>query len=343
MTEPSRTVPEPPRLDAAAVHSAAAEHAAARGDFDTALRERFRAVLRGLEQRGLLEVRRSRTARETSHEAASLSARDFGELSSAARSFDEVVYGGRRADEEEYRRLTQADLFSAAAPPPAAEPIDIEPAGRGSRWRPGSGEWPAILRQPRFWAGLAALVLLLLVLYAVLQGCSGPSAPRAPDAPPTEPPPIDPPSGDYDPDLPRPTGDDSLFGRTPDRLAYGGLQFLIAAALLVWWRARRRGTVVGEPRPVEVAADELLAGQAGLYRRSGDHAHIAGVLRAATERRLRRALGTGTSPEELTAAVAARIGADPALVGSALYGPVPDASALQLVVAQLEWIEAEVR
>jgi hypothetical protein len=341
--EPSRTVPEPPRLDAAAAHSAAAEHAAAHGDFDTALRERFRAVLRGLEQRGLLEVRRSRTARETSHEAAaSLPAGDSGELPSAARSFDEVVYGGRRADEEEYRRLTQADRFSAAAPPPAAEPFDIEPARRGTRWRPGSGKWPTILRDPRFWAWSAALVVLLLVLYAVLQGCSGPSAPRAPDAPPIDPPPMDPPSGDYDPDLPRPTGDDSLFERTPDRLAFGGLQFLIAAALLVWWRARRRGTVVGEPRPVEVAADELLAGQAGLYRRSGDHAHIADVLRAATVRRLRRALGTGTSPEELTAAVAARIGTDPAVVGSALYGPVPDASALELVAAQLEWIEAEV-
>ncbi|MEV3962050.1 DUF4129 domain-containing protein [Nocardia sp. NPDC050193] len=340
MTDPSRAVPEQPRLHAAAIHSAAAEHAAAHGDFDTALRERFRAVLRGLEQRGLLEVRRSRTAHETSHEAAArLPAGDCGELPSAARSFDEVVYGGRRADEEEYRRLTRADRFSAAAPPPAAEPFDIEPARRGSRWRQGAVRWPAILRDRRFWAWSAALVVLLLVLYAVLQGSSGPSAP---DAPPLEPPPMDPPSGDYDPDLPRPTGDDSFFERTPDWLAFGGLQLLIAAALLVWWRARRRGTVVGEPRPVEVAADELLAGQAGLYRRSGDHAHIAGVLRAATVRRLRRALGAGASPAELTAAVAARIGADPALVGSALYGPVPDASTLQLVAAQLEWIEAEV-
>ncbi|WP_063040455.1 DUF4129 domain-containing protein [Nocardia grenadensis] len=340
MTDPSRAVPEQPRLDAAAVHSAAAEHAAARGDFDTALRERFRAVLRGLEQRGLLEVRRSRTAHETSHEAAvKLPAGDSGGFASAAKSFDEVVYGGRRADEEEYRRLTRVDRFSAAAPPPAAEPFDIEPARRGSRWRPGSVRWPTILRAPRFWAWAAALVVLLLVLYAVLQGCSGPSAPRLPDAPP---PPANPPSDGYDPDLPRPTGDDSFFERTPDWLAFGGLQFLIAAALLVWWRARRRGTVVGEPRPVEVAADELLAGQAGLYRRSGDHAHIAGVLRAATVRRVRRALGAGPSPEELTAAVAARIGADPAIVGSALYGPVPDAPTLQFVAAQLEWIEAEV-
>ncbi|NUP26776.1 MAG: DUF4129 domain-containing protein [Nocardia sp.] len=344
MTDPDRTAPEPPGLDAAAIHGSAAERAAARGDFDTALRERFRALLRGMEQRELLEVRRSRTARETSHEAAArLAPEHSGALPAAAQAFDEVVYGGRRASEDEYRRLTRADRFSAAAPPPAPEPVDIEPGGRRSRLRRGAREWPAILRDPRFWGGVAGLALLLLVLYAVLQGCSGPGAPRPPDAPPIDPPPMNPPpDGDYDPDLPRPTGGDSFFDRTPDRLAFGGLQFLIAGALLVWWRARRRGTVVGEPRPVEVAADELLSGQAGLYRRSGDHAHIAGVLRAATVRRLRRVLGTGTAPDALATAVAIRIGADPGIIGAALYGPVPDASTLELVAAQLEWIEAEV-
>lgn len=344
MTDPDRTVPEPPGLGTAAVHGSAAEHAAAHGDFDTALRERFRAVLRGMEQRGLLEVRRSRTARETSHEAAaSLPTEHSGEFPAAARAFDEVVYGGRRASEDEYHRLTQADRFSATAPPPPPEPVDVEPRGRSSRSRRGIREWPAILRDRRFWGGVAALALILLMLYAVLQGCTGPGAPRPPDAPPMDPPPMDPPpDGDYDPGLPRPTGGDSVFDRTPDWLGFGGLQFLIAGALLVWWRARRRGTVVGEPRPVEVAADELLSGHAGLYRRSGDHAHIAGVLRAATVRRLRRTLGLGADPAQLTTAVAARIGADPGVVGAALYGPVPDVRTLELVAAQLEWIEAEV-
>ncbi|WP_280464017.1 DUF4129 domain-containing protein [Nocardia carnea] len=340
MTDPHHTVPERPYLGTADTHRAAAEHAAAQGDYDTALRERFRAVLRGLEQRGVLEVRRSRTARETSHEvAAALPSELSGEIPPAAGAFDEVVYGGRPAGADEYHRLARADRFSAAAPPPAADPVEIEPAARSSRSRRGSRELPEILRDPRFWATLASTAVVLLVLYAILQGCSGPSAP---DTPPIDPPPIDPPD-DYDPDLPRPTGDDSVFAG-PARLVFGILQFLIAGAVLVWWRARRRGAVVAEPRPVEVAAGELLSGQAGLYRRSSDHAHIAGVLRAATLRRLRRALGVdaGISPDALVAAVAARTGADPDTVGAALYGYVPDASSLELVAAQLEWIEAEV-
>ncbi|WP_459548718.1 DUF4129 domain-containing protein [Nocardia sp. X0981] len=345
MTEPRRAAPDPPRLDAAAVHRAAAEKAAAQGDFDTALRERFRAVLRGLEQHRVLEVRRSRTARETSHEAAAaLPAGLSEELPPAADAFDEVVYGGRRAAEAEYRRLTLADQFSAAAPPPETEPVDIEAERRGDRTRGTAWRWPALIRDPRFWTALAALAVVLLVLYGMLQGCAGPSAPPHPDHPDIDPPPSDRPDGEYDPDLPRPTGDDSFFDRTPARLAFGSVQFLIAGALLVWWRARRRGTVVAEPRPVEVAAGELLAGQAGLYRRSRDHAHVAGVLRAATLRRLRQVPGPGAgdSPEALVTAVAIRIGAAPETIGAALYGPVPDAATLELVAAQLEWIEAEV-
>ncbi|WP_280508470.1 DUF4129 domain-containing protein [Nocardia flavorosea] len=341
MTDPHRAVPDRPQLDTADAHRAAAEYAAAQGDYDTALRERFRAVLRGLEQHGVLEVRRSRTARETSQEAAAaLPSELSGDIPPAAGAFDEVVYGGRPAAADEYHRLARADQFSAAAPPPAADPVEVEAVGRRAGSRRGSRELPAMLRDPRFWATLASTAVVLLVLYAILQGCSGPSAP---DTPPIDPPPIDPPD-DYDPDLPRPTGDDSVFTGSPPWLVFGILQFLIAGAVLVWWRARRRGSVVAEPRPVEVAAGELLSGQAGLYRRSGDHAHIANVLRAATLRRLRRALGVdaGISPNALVAAVATRIGADPDTVGSALYGHVPDASSLELVAAQLEWIEAEV-
>ncbi|MFD0362197.1 DUF4129 domain-containing protein [Nocardia sp. GCM10030253] len=334
--------PPPPRLDAAANHRAAAEAAAEHRDFDAALRERFRAVLRGLEQGGLLEVRRSRTARETADDATTaLPLGAATELLPAAYSFDEVVYGGRHATEDEYRSLEYADRYSGTAPPPAPEPVEVAVTEQAARARKKLPPLPDLLRNPKFWAGLAGVIAVLLLLYAMLNACGAPNAPT-PQKPP--PPPTDYPDN---PDIDLPgagPGQDSIFSRLPGPVAFGGLQFLIAAALLVWWRARRRGALVGEPRPVEVAANELLAGQAALYRRSKDHEHVASKLRAATLRRIRPKLGIGaeTAQDRLIAMVSARTGVDPNLVGSALYGPVPDTDTLQLVATQLEWIEAEV-
>ncbi|MGY4097999.1 DUF4129 domain-containing protein [Nocardia sp. R16R-3T] len=336
--------PPPPRLGPADAHRDAAENAARHRDFDTALRERFRAVLRGLEQRGMLEVRRSRTARETADDATiALSAEDASELHPAAHSFDEVVYGGRRATEDEYRRLEYADRYSRSAPPPAPEPVETTIAEK-SKSRRQLPPLPDLLRNPKFWAALLAAIALVVLLYAVLNSCAAPTPrqPTPPDIPPPKP-------SEHHPDDNRDdsgfgAGKDSIFGRLPAPVAFGGLQFLIAAAVLVWWRARRRGALVGEPRPVEVAANELLAGQAALYRRSKDYEHIAARLRAATLRRIRPMLGVGTdiTPDRLVTTVAARTRADPDMVGAALFGPVPDASTLQLVATQLEWIEAEV-
>ncbi|TQM29549.1 DUF4129 domain-containing protein [Nocardia bhagyanarayanae] len=334
--------PPPPHLGPAADHRAAAEEAAGRRDYDRALRERFRAVIRGMEQHGVLEVRRSRTADETVDDvSAVLPLEVTTELQPAARSFDEVVYGGRAATEDEYRRLEYADRFSAAAPPPAAEPVEREVAEAAPRTRRKLPPLPDLLRNPKFWATLAVVAVLALLVYGAMQSCGAPTAPKPPpDIPPPEPPPSD---NDIDrPDIG--AGEDSIFSRLPAPLAFGGLQFLIALALLVWWRARRRGALVGEPRPVEVAANELLAGQAALYRKSRDHEYVAAKLRAATLRRLRPLLGVGADapPETLVAAIAARSGADRQLVGNAFFGPVPDAGALHIVAAQLEWIETEV-
>src|SRR5690606_22119521 len=234
-----------PLLGAAADHRAAAEEAAARRDFDRALRERFRAVLRGMEQRGLLETRRSRTADETAADASTVLAPEaHAELDPAARTFDEVVYGGRGATEDEYRRLEYADTFSAAAPPPKPEPVLREVEEAAPRARRKLPPLPALLRNPRFWAGLAGAIVLGLLLYAALNSCAAPTAPPPPQAPTELPPPPD------DPDLPSIEGEDSIFTRLPAPLAFGGLQLLIAFALLIWWRARRRGALVREPRPV---------------------------------------------------------------------------------------------
>lgn len=140
-------------------------------------------------------------------------------------------------------------------------------------------------------------------------------------------------------------GDGPIWERLPAPVFFGGLQFLVAAASVVWWRARRRGALVREPRPVEVAANELLAGQAALYRRSKDHDHVATKLRAATLRRIRTPLGVtaDTPPDRIVAVIAARTGADPNHIAAALFGPVPDTGTLRIVAAQLELIESEVR
>lgn len=327
--------PPVPRLGPADSHRGIAEQAALHRDFTTALRERFRAVTRGLEQNGLLEVRRSRTARETADAAAA--AAQATELPGAAQSFDEVVYGGRPATEAEYRLLEQADRYSLAPPPPD-EPVETaERAPRPDRWR--LPPLPQLLRSPKFWAAVLGVLLVALIVYVLLHLSGAPKAPPPPSEhvpPPSEPPP--PP-----PDI-NETGTDSIFGRLPHWLAFGGLQWLIFAAIVVWWRARRRGALVGEPRPVQVAANELLAGQAALYRRSSDRDHIAGKLRAATLRRIRPALGltADAPPDRVVGALAARLRSPSDRFGAVLYGPVPDDATLEMIAAQLDLIESEI-
>lgn|GEM_PF-4951837 len=330
----SGSVPPVPRLGPAGSHRSSAEQAALQRDFTTALRERFRAVVRGLEQAGVLEVRRSRTAHETADTAEATA--QATELPGAARSFDEVVYGGRPATEAEYHLLEQADRYSLAPPPPD-EPVEMVARERHPmRWQ--LPPLPQLLRSPKFWAAVLGALLVALVIYLLLHLSGAPKAPPPPQTPsPGEPPP--PPSPDFNG-----AGNDSIFGRLPSWLAYGGVQWLICAALVVWWRARRRGALVGEPRPVQVAANELLAGQAALYRRAKDRDHTAAKLRAATLRRIRPALSltADAPPDRVIATLAARLHSPADRVGPVLYGPVPDDATLEMIAAQLDLIESEI-
>ncbi|MBF6173554.1 DUF4129 domain-containing protein [Nocardia blacklockiae] len=334
--EPPGEPPAPPTLGPAADHRAAAETAAARHDYDTALRERYRAVTRGLEQGGVLKVQRSRTARETAAAAVTALPGRATELPTAATGFDEVVYGGRRATEAEYRRLEQADLFSLAPPPPP-EPVDTtSPPRRRLRIPP----LPQLIRDPRFWAVLAGALVLALIIYVLFHLSTAPTAPPPPQHPPPPPNPDDyrPPAPDFG------EGSDSIFARLPGWLAYGGLQWLICGAVVVWWRARRRGALVPEPRPVRVPANELLAGQAALYRKSGDRDHVAALLRAATLRRLRPALGLPPDApvNQLVTGIAVRTGTPADHIGATLFGPVHDDDTLRLVAARLRHLESEI-
>jgi hypothetical protein len=93
----------------AAEHRAAAEKAAAAGDFAEAVRERFRAVVRELEHRGVLDARAGRTVDEVAFEAGRALPVLAGDLRAAAVQFDDVWYGGRPATAEGYQRLVSVD------------------------------------------------------------------------------------------------------------------------------------------------------------------------------------------------------------------------------------------
>lgn len=82
----------------ARTHRGAADEAAARGDWRTAVVERFRAVVRELEERAVLVPQPGRTADEAAAEAARWLPALDDPLRSAARLFDDVRYGDRPAD-----------------------------------------------------------------------------------------------------------------------------------------------------------------------------------------------------------------------------------------------------
>lgn len=115
----SRTVFSGQKLTAAGYREAA-EVALAGGRLADAVRDRFRAIVCGLEERGVLEVRSGRTADEAANEAGTRLPALADELRQAAIQFDDVFYGDRAATEAGYRRLVALDETAAATRPLAA-------------------------------------------------------------------------------------------------------------------------------------------------------------------------------------------------------------------------------
>lgn len=101
----------------AADHRQSAEAAAAVGDWPRAVRERFRAVVRALEERTIVEPRLGRTADEAAVEGGAALPSAAPALRAAAAVFDDVVYGGRPATEQGYRAVVEADLATSGAAP----------------------------------------------------------------------------------------------------------------------------------------------------------------------------------------------------------------------------------
>jgi hypothetical protein len=101
-------------------HRSAAERAEAEARWADAVRERLRAIVRGLEERGLLAIRPGRTADEAAEECARLAPEQASDLRRLAQRFDAVSYGGAEADADDAaaaRRLDEALLRLRATRP----------------------------------------------------------------------------------------------------------------------------------------------------------------------------------------------------------------------------------
>lgn len=101
----------------AADHRRAADAAAASENWTEAVVERFRAVVRSLEERGLIDPRPGATAAEAAADGGQALPSQAAGLAAAARTFSDVRYGGRAATRsaEQTLRLLDAEISSARA------------------------------------------------------------------------------------------------------------------------------------------------------------------------------------------------------------------------------------
>ncbi|KAF3465753.1 DUF4129 domain-containing protein [Streptomyces sp. Tu 3180] len=121
------------RPRSAAEHRAAAEAHAAQGHWNQAVQERMRAIVRSLEERALLDTRPGRTADEAAAEAGRALPAHTGPLHTAARSFDDVTYGGRAATEQSYRRIAELDRDLERTRPRLTSTATVQDAGHHTR------------------------------------------------------------------------------------------------------------------------------------------------------------------------------------------------------------------
>ncbi|MBT2467186.1 DUF4129 domain-containing protein [Streptomyces sp. ISL-66] len=109
-------------IRSAADHRTAADALAAEGRWNEAVQERMRAVVRSLEERTLLDPRPGRTADEAAAEAAASLPSQAAALRAAARTFDDVTYGARPANEAMYASLRALDQALTRTKPLLAGP-----------------------------------------------------------------------------------------------------------------------------------------------------------------------------------------------------------------------------
>ena len=97
-----------------------ADELAAAGRYAEAVRDRLRALVRTLEDQGVLDYRPGRTADEVAREASPAVGARATQLLECARDFDEIWYGGRPAGPDDYDRVRDLDqAVRSRTPAPA--------------------------------------------------------------------------------------------------------------------------------------------------------------------------------------------------------------------------------
>nr|WP_237688503.1 DUF4129 domain-containing protein [Arthrobacter jiangjiafuii] len=100
-------------------HRRLSEEAAARGEWDTALTERLRALIRTAEERVILDPQAGRTAAEAGQALAGSFPAAAPEIRWLARRFDEVRYGHLLATSVDAERARDLDLMLERSAPAA--------------------------------------------------------------------------------------------------------------------------------------------------------------------------------------------------------------------------------
>ena len=96
-------------LFGAALHRHNAAQAAKGGNWQEAIRERFRAIIAVLDEQALLPERKDRTADEAARDAGELLPEHAAALRDAARAFGEVEYGDYLGTAEKYAGIEAVD------------------------------------------------------------------------------------------------------------------------------------------------------------------------------------------------------------------------------------------
>jgi len=105
----------------AAEYRAAADAAAARQDWSSAVIERYRAVVLGFEERGLLDPRPGRTADEAAAEGGAVLPELASGLQAGSILFDAVRYGGQTATAADDALMRRLDEDAIRARPGSAD------------------------------------------------------------------------------------------------------------------------------------------------------------------------------------------------------------------------------